>query len=47
MLSKGEGRTTRFVGANFTRAQLLRLPTNGTHTGATEIHSLADTCMAP
>ncbi len=33
MLSKGEGRTTSFVGANFTRAQLRRLPTEGTHAG--------------
>jgi predicted ATPase/DNA-binding winged helix-turn-helix (wHTH) protein len=31
MLSKGEGKTTSFVGANFTRAQLRRLPTDGTH----------------
>ena len=33
MLSKGEGKTTSFVGANFTRAQLRRLPTDGTHAG--------------
>ena len=33
MLSKGEGTTTSFVGANFTRAQLRRLPTDGTHAG--------------
>ncbi len=33
VLSKGEGRTTSFVGANFTRAQLRRLPTDGTHAG--------------
>jgi len=33
VLSKGEGRTTSFVGANFTRAQLRRLPTEGTHAG--------------
>jgi DNA-binding winged helix-turn-helix (wHTH) protein len=33
VLSKGEGKTTRFVGANFTRAQLRRLPTDGTHAG--------------
>ncbi len=33
MLSKGEGRTTSFVGANFTRAQLRRLATDGTHVG--------------
>jgi len=33
VLSKGEGKTTSFVGANFTRAQLRRLPTDGTHTG--------------
>jgi predicted ATPase/DNA-binding winged helix-turn-helix (wHTH) protein len=31
VLSKGEGKTTSFVGANFTRAQLRRLPTDGTH----------------
>jgi predicted ATPase/DNA-binding winged helix-turn-helix (wHTH) protein len=33
VLSEGEGRTTSFVGANFTRAQLRRLPTDGTHAG--------------
>ena len=33
MLSKGEGKTTSFVGANFTRAQLRRLPTGGTYAG--------------
>jgi predicted ATPase/DNA-binding winged helix-turn-helix (wHTH) protein len=33
VLSKGEGKTTSFVGANFTRAQLRRLPTDGTHAG--------------
>ena len=33
MLSKGEGKATSFVGANFTRAQLQRLPTGGTHAG--------------
>jgi predicted ATPase/DNA-binding winged helix-turn-helix (wHTH) protein len=33
VLSKGEGKTTSFVGANFTRAQLRRLPTDGTHVG--------------
>ena len=31
MLSKGEGKTTSFVVVNFTRAQLRRLPTDGTH----------------
>jgi predicted ATPase/DNA-binding winged helix-turn-helix (wHTH) protein len=31
VVSKGEGRTTSFVGANLTRAQLRRLPTDGTH----------------
>jgi hypothetical protein len=33
VLSKGEGKTTSFVGANFTRAQLRRLPIDGTHAG--------------
>ena len=33
MLSKGEGKTTSFVGVNFTRAQLRRLPTGGTRAG--------------
>jgi predicted ATPase/DNA-binding winged helix-turn-helix (wHTH) protein len=33
VLSKGEGKTTSFVGANFTHAQLRRLPTDGTHAG--------------
>jgi predicted ATPase/DNA-binding winged helix-turn-helix (wHTH) protein len=33
VLSKGEGMTTSFVGANFTRAQLRRFPTDGTHAG--------------
>jgi predicted ATPase/DNA-binding winged helix-turn-helix (wHTH) protein len=33
VLSKGEGVTTSFVGANFTRAQLRRFPTDGTHAG--------------
>jgi predicted ATPase/DNA-binding winged helix-turn-helix (wHTH) protein len=33
VLSKGEGKTTSFVGANFTRAQLRCLPTDGTHAG--------------
>ena len=33
MLSKGEGKTTSFVVANFTRAQLRRLRTDATHTG--------------
>jgi predicted ATPase/DNA-binding winged helix-turn-helix (wHTH) protein len=31
VLSKGRGKTTSFVGANFTRAQLRRLPEDGTH----------------
>ena len=31
MLSKGEGKTTSFVGVSFTRAQLRRLPTDDTH----------------
>jgi predicted ATPase/DNA-binding winged helix-turn-helix (wHTH) protein len=31
VLSKGEGRTTSFVGANFTHAQLPRLLSDGTH----------------
>jgi predicted ATPase/DNA-binding winged helix-turn-helix (wHTH) protein len=33
VLSKGEGKTTSFVGANFTCAQLRRLPTDVTHAG--------------
>jgi DNA-binding winged helix-turn-helix (wHTH) protein len=33
VLSNGEGKTTSFVGANLTRAQLRRLPTDGTHVG--------------
>jgi predicted ATPase/DNA-binding winged helix-turn-helix (wHTH) protein len=33
VLSKGEGKTTSFVGANFTRGQLRRLPTDGTYAG--------------
>ncbi len=33
MFSEGEGKTTSFVGANFTHAQLRRLPTDGTHAG--------------
>ena len=33
MLSKGEGKTTSFVVVNFPRAQLRRLPTDGTHAG--------------
>jgi predicted ATPase/DNA-binding winged helix-turn-helix (wHTH) protein len=33
VLSKGGGKTTSFVGANFTRAQLRRLPTDDTHAG--------------
>jgi predicted ATPase/DNA-binding winged helix-turn-helix (wHTH) protein len=31
--SEGEGKTTSFVGANLTHAQLRRLPTDGTHAG--------------
>jgi predicted ATPase/DNA-binding winged helix-turn-helix (wHTH) protein len=34
VLSKGEGKTRSFVGANFTRAQLLRLPADDTHAGS-------------
>jgi predicted ATPase/DNA-binding winged helix-turn-helix (wHTH) protein len=33
VLSKGEGKTTSFVVVNFPRAQLRRLPTDGTHAG--------------
>ena len=33
VLSKGVGEATSFVVANFTRAQLRRLPTDSTHTG--------------
>jgi hypothetical protein len=43
--SKGWGKPTSFVVANFTRAQLRQPPTDDRRYGKREIHHLAGTCL--